>query len=292
MKAKEFLHIIRRGKAARKEPITQEEFEANRLEIQKEILMAGNLIWRGGIQPILQDIREIMREEVRIIEAYMQDTFSDLDQEQDDDIIPIWLVAMSTAFVTHQQRVVDRLTPRLQSIQSQTYSRLTSLMGGQQSEFSLAILNSARSQAQQFGVAGTARSRTENAIRRSVQAGESIQRTIDRLFEEIDSISNAYTIAHTEANTAGSRGAALAFADSNVHLVGVFGCAFLEADYTVVVRGERIFTCNARNLLPSELATMRFHINHQGFPSPMSFRRSDGLLPETPRPTNGPGIIR
>lgn len=292
LSAKQFIQIIRGGKAARTEPYTDEAFQADKERIQRQLLMAGNLIWRGGIQPILNDIRSIMQDELTILEEHIHSSIQDPDTEQDDDALVFWLIGLSLAFSGHQDRVIQLLTPRLQSIQSQTYTRLLSLIGGTQSEVSQAILQAARTQAQQHGINATARQRAERIIRTSISARESFNTTLDRLFASIDKISNASTIAATEANAAASNGASMAYADSNVELVGVFGCDYLEPEWTSTIRGTRIYNCNARNLTPAEAAGLKHHPNHQGIVLPMRFRAANGLPGVIPAPSNGAGIVR
>ncbi len=48
------------------EPLTNEQFQANRDQIHSELVRIGNLIWRGGLRSILDEIDSILRMKLRI----------------------------------------------------------------------------------------------------------------------------------------------------------------------------------------------------------------------------------
>lgn len=289
--AYKMLNIVTGGRKMPSEPLTNEQFQANRDQIHSELVRIGNLIWRGGLRSILDEIDSILKDEIEDLQVALQGVVGDLDQEQDEDAMQLWLLVLPVMLAGHQERVVSRIRPSIQSIIAQGYERSLPIIGGTQQTLSSAFLRVAATISERFGIEGPFRQRIENLIGRNIASGASFQETLDDLFLNRMSIANATTIAMTEGNHAVNQGLNQAYQDTGAVTVGVFGCQFLEPEWMINVRGVQVFTCNARNLTPQEASGLRHHPNHVGVLSPMSFRREDGTYPPIPAPSNGGGTI-
>jgi hypothetical protein len=200
-----------------------------------------------------------------------------------DAFEPIWLQAIDEVFKDANPEVTAEMTPPIQSVMAQAYSRVGILLG-QESDQSVndQIARDARLIAQRVtSVNQTTRDQIEKEVRDSISQGLSVSETATRLEQRMPGIfgNRALTIARTELNTAWSQGAARSFKQStSLTHISVIGCEAREPG-SPHYQGQS--TCNYPDLPVGEMdefLAVGFHPNHTGNMVPSRFRDEDGTV--------------
>lgn len=177
-------------------------------------------------------------------------------------------------------QVVTQMTPPIQSVMAQGYSKTAYLLGQQaDAQAAAAITKQTREIASKIvGVNDTTKNNILNAVKDGVKQGMTVKELSAHVEERAGTIfgNRSLTIARTELNKAWTEGSAISFKESGaITLLSVIGCEAREAQ-SPHYKGES--TCNYPDLpidaLDAFLA-VGFHPNHTGTLVPSGFKSDD-----------------
>ena len=203
----------------------------------------------------------------------------------------LWHRAMQEVFREAGIEIVAEISPAIQSVMGQGYSKVGLLLG-QDADPTVnpKIARDARDLARQVtAVNDTTREQISRKVRYAIEQGMSVSETASLLERELPPIfgHRALTIARTELNNAWSLGAANSFLQSETLThISVIGC---EAREPRSPHWNGQSTCNYPDLPVHDLDAfleVGFHPSHSGNFVPSRFRNADGSVdPEAERPS-------
>jgi hypothetical protein len=188
----------------------------------------------------------------------------------------LWAEAIAEVLKTADIEVVVRLTPPIQSVMAQGYSKTAYMLGQRaDAQVAAAISQQTRETAKQITAINDT---TQKNILNAVKDGVKQQMTVRELSEYIEQRESkifgnrALTIARTELNKAWTQGAAISFKESDaITQYSVIGCEAREAS-SPHFKGQS--TCNYKGIKKDELdefLAVGFHPNHTGTLIPSGF---------------------
>lgn len=179
-------------------------------------------------------------------------------------------------------RVVDRLTPTIQSVSAQGYSKTTILLGREPKQsVSPEIAKRSRAQARQLlTLHETTTERVKNVVKRAVKEELDVEATAKLVKDQMKDVNaaRALTIARTELNKSWTAGSVISFQeDGDVTEVSVVGCESREEEswgkeWYEPYMWEGESTCNIEGVKVEDADKLVFHPNHQGVIVPSGFR--------------------
>lgn len=188
----------------------------------------------------------------------------------------LWAEAIDEVLKTADVEIVMRLTPPIQSVMAQGYSK-TSYMLGQRADAQVAaaINQQTRDTAKQItGINDTTRNNIMNSVRDGVKQQMTVREMSAYIEQREKTIfgNRSLTIARTELSKAWTNGAAISFKQSSaITEYSVIGCEAREAS-SPHFHGQS--TCNYRGIKKDELdefLAVGFHPNHTGTLIPSGF---------------------
>lgn len=192
----------------------------------------------------------------------------------------LWAEAIDEVMKTADLEVVVRLTPPIQSVMAQGYSK-TAYMLGQRSEAQVAaaINKQTRETAKQItGINDTTKKNILNAVKDGVERQMTVKEMAAYIEQRESKIfgNRALTIARTELNKAWTQGAAISFKESDaITQYSVIGCEARELS-SPHFHGQS--TCNYKGIKSDELdefLAVGFHPNHTGTLVPSGFKSDE-----------------
>lgn len=188
----------------------------------------------------------------------------------------LWAEAIDEVMKTADLEIVVRLTPPIQSVMAQGYSK-TAYMLNQRADAQVAAAITRQTQETAKKITGI-NDTTRNNILNAVKDGVKQQMTVRELSAHIEQRektifgNRALTIARTELSKAWTQGAAISFKESDaITEYSVIGCEAREPS-SPHFHGES--TCNYRGIKKDELdefLAVGFHPNHTGTLIPSGF---------------------
>jgi hypothetical protein len=195
----------------------------------------------------------------------------------------LWLDAMREVLGADADvQVVNKLTPQIQSVAAQGYSKTSILLGGKPDPgMAPEIARNARAQARQLlTLNNTTSKRVENVIHEAVAKELDVNATAKVITERMKDIngSRALTIARTELNNAWTQGSVMSMQeDGDVTEVSVVGCESREEEswgkpyyQEFLYNGES--TCNIEGVPIEDADKLRWHPSHTGVLVPSAFK--------------------
>ena len=189
----------------------------------------------------------------------------------------LWAEAINEVMRTGDVEAVVRLTPPIQSVMAQGYSKTAYLLKQTaDAQVAATITRQTREIASQItGINDTTKKNIMNAVRDGVEKQMTVSELADYVTKREATIfgNRALTIARTELNNAWTQGAAISFKESGaITEVSVIGCEAREAN-SPHYDGQS--TCNYTGLPIEELdefLAVGFHPNHSGTLVPSGFK--------------------
>jgi hypothetical protein len=189
----------------------------------------------------------------------------------------LWLQAIQNVFDDGDARIVRDLTPSVQSVMAQGYSKVNILLGQPGvPDASARIATRARGLAEKITrVNDTTRAIVARIVRESVDQGRTVTETAQEILDRTRDINDnrVMTIARTELGRAYDQGAVMSFKESSsITELSVLGCTAREPS-SPHYKGQS--TCAYQGLPIEELDAFMetgFHINHGGCLTPSGFR--------------------
>ena len=203
-----------------------------------------------------------------------KDPFVDITVRANEEL---WVRAINEVFQEAGIEAIAELTPPIQSVMGQGYSRTNMLLG--QTDRSEAAVNIVRKANEIAGritkIDETTRDLFRRIINRGVADGIPPIELAGKLRADIDGLTGyrSNMIARTELSNAWTEGSASSFMESDVVThVSVIGCLFREPK-SPQYRGES--TCNIEDVPIGELTALMdvgWHPNHTGTLIPTGFK--------------------
>ena len=189
----------------------------------------------------------------------------------------LWARAIQEVMDEADILVTVKVTPKVQSVMAQGYSRTNALLVQEPfAQAGAAIARRAQEIASRITLINdTTRELLRRQLSSAVDEGLTIQETANKLREIVPGFQKhrARTIARTELNRAYTTGAVASFQQSStITHVSVIGCQAREPN-SPQYRGES--TCNIQDVPVHDADKLEFHINHTGTMVPSRFRDVD-----------------
>ena len=193
----------------------------------------------------------------------------------------LWEQAIREVFAEQGDDTVKVMTPPLQSVMAQGYSRTSIMLGTEvDPEASHGIARRAQEMAREIvSINDTTRDQIQRTVDASIQKGDTVADTTGALIQKVNEISPArsLTIARTETMNAWTDGSIQSFKESGTLThCSVIGCESRERErwnspsyQQFMYRGES--TCNIQDVPTPELDQLNFHPNHTGVLVPSRF---------------------
>jgi hypothetical protein len=190
----------------------------------------------------------------------------------------LWMQAINRVFEREGLDIITEMTPPIQSVMAQGYSRTSLLLGDEVglSAANAAIAREARGLAAKITrINVTTRNLFERVIRSAIEEGQTVAETARTLSEKLPAYnaSRQMTIARTELSAAWTQGSARSFKESStVTQVSIIGCQEREPN-SPQWNGQS--TCNYEDLPVTDIDAfldVGFHPNHTGTMVPTGFR--------------------
>jgi hypothetical protein len=193
----------------------------------------------------------------------------------------LWARAIAEVFSEQGDNAIKILTPPIQSVMAQGYSR-TSILFGQEADPShnAGIARRAQEMTREIvKVNDTTAEQMRRVVAESIRDGLTVAETTAKLLERVEGMtqSRALTIARTEVQTAWTEGAIQTFREARTLThCSVIGCESRETDrwdspsyQQFMFAGQS--TCNIQDVPVHDLDQLNFHPNHTGVLVPSRF---------------------
>lgn len=262
---------------------TEESFASHGHLLIAGLSRVAKTVQRKGIRDLSRIVSRLIRQHaedvIGRVEKIRAGTFSRKAEEGSTEFAFLdaaWALALEQVMAEAAIEIVVELTPPIQSVMAQGYSKVNLLLGQEVREsINGDIAREARGIAERITRTNeTTRKQFETIIRESITAGDSVAETATVLREKVRDIASwrSLTIARTELNNAWTQGAVASFQQSKaITHCSVIGCEAREPG-SPQYRGES--TCNIQDVPLSDLGLLTFHINHTGNLVPSKFRKA------------------
>lgn len=262
---------------------TAESFARDGVRLVKGIHRAAQITQRKAFAPVVRIVtRSFERLAGRVVERVTRKSAkAGLLELLVPSHADLWQQALDEVFTEERLVLAAELTPAVQSVTAQGYSKVQTMMGQDPDpSWNPRILETTRQIASRItGINETTRNHFRDLIGRAVSDGLSIPETAARLQREFPEMEKARirTIARTELSNAWTWGSAASYMSTpGLLTVSVIGCIAREPK-SPQYRGES--TCNIQEVPVGEipaLLAVGWHPNHTGTLVPSKFANEDG----------------
>lgn len=249
----------------------------------KTLVRTAKIVQRKAAPALARAANEVFRRQLeKVIEIATRHVRKDPMREL---MLPnheaVWQQAIEQVFRDAGVEIITHLTPPIQSVLAQGYTKTSFLLGMDvDPAWHGALASIARDIAKDItGINETTRLMFQRHITEAIRDGATVAETVKDLRETIPDINagRQLTIARTELNHAWTKGSMVSFKESGgITHVSVVGCEAREwnGPPEYFYRGEP--TCNIKDVPLHDADKLEFHPNHTGVVIPSAFRTAEG----------------